>query len=97
MGKYINNIETYETGTKVNTTKWRPTYELKDEAYIKDYNFFSDDFIKESMHNSNEAHDIPREIKNNIKRMAMEKGLYTQMVKLRRMDLKCFATDKNKN
>ena len=32
-----------------------------------------------------------------MKRMAMEKSLYAQVVKLRRKDLKFFATDKNKN
>ena len=30
----INNIDTYETRTKVNTTKWRPIYEVVDESYI---------------------------------------------------------------
>ena len=39
MRKDINNIGTYETRTKVNTTKWRPTYEVIDEAYIKDSKF----------------------------------------------------------
>ena len=32
MSKDINNIDTYETRTKVNTTKWRPIYEVIDEA-----------------------------------------------------------------
>ena len=36
MSKYINNIDTYETRTKVNTTKWRPIYEVIDESYIND-------------------------------------------------------------
>ena len=30
-----NNINAYETRTKFNTTKWRPIYEVIDEAYIK--------------------------------------------------------------
>ena len=29
--------------------------------------------------------------------MAMEQGLYAQVVKLRRKDLKCIASNKNKN
>ena len=49
------------------------------------------------MDNSNEAHYIPREVKNNIKIMAMEPGVYAQVVKLRRKYLKFVATDKNKN
>ena len=32
----IKNIDTYETRTKVNTTKWRPIYEVIVQAYIKD-------------------------------------------------------------
>ena len=44
--------------------------------------------------NSNVALDIPREVKNKIKRMAMEQSLYAQVVKLRRKDLKFFATDR---
>ena len=46
MSKDINNIGTYETRTKVNTKKWNPIYEVIDEAYIKDSNIFSYDFIK---------------------------------------------------
>ena len=49
------------------------------------------------MDNSNEAHDLPREVKNNIKRMATEQGLYAQVVNICRKGLKCFATDKNRN
>ena len=32
MSQDINNIDTYETRTKVNTTKWRPIYEVIYEA-----------------------------------------------------------------
>ena len=45
----------------------------------------------------NEAQFIPPEIKNNIKRMSMEKVLYAQVFKLCRKDLKFIAADKNKN
>ena len=34
--KDVEKIDTYETRTKVNTIKWRPIYEVIDEAYIKD-------------------------------------------------------------
>ena len=46
MSKYIDNIDTYETRTKVNITKWRPIYEVIDGAYIKGYKTFPDYFIK---------------------------------------------------
>ena len=42
----ISNIDTYETRTKVNTTKWRPIYEVIDEAYIKYSKSFPEDFIR---------------------------------------------------
>ena len=35
MSKDINNIDTYETIKKVNTTKQTSIYEVIDEAYIK--------------------------------------------------------------
>ena len=49
------------------------------------------------MDNSNEAHDIPRDVKNNIDRMAMEQGLYAQVIMPCREDLKFVAANKNKN
>ena len=53
--------------------------------------------ISENVKNPNVELDIPRDVKNNIKRMAMEQSLYAKFVKLRRKDLKFVATDKNKN
>ena len=49
------------------------------------------------MDNSNESHNIPRDVKNNINRMSMEQGLYAQVIMLRREDFKFVATDENKN
>ena len=51
MSQDIDNINNYETRTKVNTTKWRPIYEVIDEAYIKDSNIFPEDFIRECKKN----------------------------------------------
>ena len=51
MSKDINNIDNYETRTKLNTTKWRTIYEVIYEAYIKYYKIFSDNFIKECIDN----------------------------------------------
>ena len=97
MIQYISNIDTYETRTKVNTTKWRPIYQVIDEAYIKDSRIFPEDFISECKTNSDLELDIPRDVKNNIERLATEQSLYAQVVKLRRKDLNFVATDKNKN
>ena len=63
MGKDIENIDTYETRTKVNTTKWRPIYEVIYEAYIKESNILPDDFIRECKNNSNEAQFITSDVK----------------------------------
>ena len=46
MIKDIEIIDTYETRTKGNTTKWRPIHEVIDESYTKDSKIFPDDFIK---------------------------------------------------
>ena len=53
MSKDIDNIYTYETRTKTNIIKWRPIYEVIDEAYIKYSKTSPDDFIKECKNNSN--------------------------------------------
>ena len=53
--------------------------------------------MKQCKDNANEAQFIPLEVKNNIKRMATEQGLYAQVVKLRQKYLKCIAANKNKN
>ena len=47
MSQDVNNIDTYDTRTKVHTTKWRPIYEVIDEASIKESNIFPEDFIRE--------------------------------------------------
>ena len=93
----IEKISTFENINKVNTIKWRPIYEVIYEAYFIGSKMFSDDFIKERKDNSNESHDIPRKVKNNIKRMATEQGLYAKLIMLRRKDLKFVVTDKIKN
>ena len=97
MSKDIKNIDTYETRTKVDTKKCRPIYEVIYEAYIKDSKNFPDNFIRDCKNNSNKARDIPRDVKNNIKRMEMEQSLYSQVIRIRRKYLKFVATDKNKN
>ena len=48
MSQDINNVDTYETRTKVNTTKWRPIFEVVDEAYIEESNIFPEDFITQA-------------------------------------------------
>ena len=64
---------------------------------IYETDIFTDEFIKHCKNNSNEAHNIPIEVKNNIKQVSMEKGLYAQVVILCRKDLKITEANKNKN
>ena len=67
------------------------------EDYIKNSHIFPDDFITKCKQCSNEPQNISSDVKNNIKRMAMEQSLYTQVIMFRRKDLKFDAADKNKN
>ena len=83
MRKDIENIDTSENRTKVNTTKWRPIYEVIDEAYIEESSIFPGDFIRECKHNSNEGRCIPCKLRNNIKLMTMEQSLYSQVIRIR--------------
>ena len=47
MSTDIENIDTFETRKKVNTTKWRPIYEVIDKYYFMGSKIFSNDFIEE--------------------------------------------------
>ena len=93
----IEDIKTFEIRNKVNTIKWRILYEVIEEAYFKESGTFPDNFTKQCKDNANETQFIPNEIKNNINRISMEQGLYAQVVKLRRNNLKHIAENKNKN
>ena len=52
---------------KVNTIKWRPIYEVIEEAYLKKSEEFPEDFMKQCKDNEKEAQFIPLDVKNNIK------------------------------
>ena len=58
--------------------------------------YFPNNFMKHCKDNSNEAQFIPLEVKNKIKQMAMEQGLYSQVVNLHRNNLEFIASNKNK-
>ena len=81
----------------MNTIKWRPIFEGIDEAYFIGSKNFSDYFIQDCKDISNEARDIPPEVKKNIKPMATEQRLYAQVIMLCQKHLKFVAADKNKN
>ena len=57
---------------------------------------FPDVYLKHCKNNINEAHNIPIEVKNNIKLMSMEQVLYAQVVMLHRKDLNITEANKIK-
>ena len=65
----IDKINLFLKRNKVNTKKWRPIYEVIEEAYFKESENFPDDFMQQCRDNTNEARFIPLEVKNNIKLM----------------------------
>ena len=58
----------------------RPIYEVIDEAYFIGSKIFSYAFMQQCKDNANVAQFIALEMKNNIKRMEMEQGLYAQVI-----------------
>ena len=60
-------------------------------------NIFPDYFVNICKDIVNEANNIALEVKNNIKRIAMEQGIYAKVVKVVWKDLKFIAENKNKN
>ena len=73
--KDIGNINTYETRTKFNTEKWRPIYEVIDEAYIEDSRFFPDDLIGECI--------------VSVRRRLFERRLWRRRLTIRRLVWYC--------
>ena len=69
---------------------------LQNQSFFKKSDTFPDYFIKRCKYNANEDINIPLEVKNYIKQIATEQGLYAQVVKLRQKDLKFIAENKNK-
>ena len=76
--------------------KWRTIYEVIDTDYIENSNIFPISFIKQCKLCPNEPQFISQDVKNNIKRMAMEQSLYAQVIKFWRKDLKFDAASKFK-
>ena len=95
MEKDIETAEKNENSKQIfQKTKWRTIYEVIDKDYIENSNIFPIAFIKQCKLCPNEPHFISQDVKNNIKRMAMEQSLYAQVIKFWRNDLKFYAADK---
>ena len=63
----IDKICTSEKRNKTNTIKWRPIYEVIDEAYFIGSKMFSYAFMQQCKDNANVAQFIALEMKNKIK------------------------------
>ena len=63
-----------------------------DETYI-----FPEELLKHFKNNANVTFNIPTDVKNNLKQMAMKQGLYAQVVIIRRKDLKIIEENNNNN
>ena len=63
----------------------------------KNSNIFPDDFITKCKQFPDEPQNISSDVKNNIKRMAMDQSLYAQVIRFWQKDLKFYATDENEN
>ena len=50
--------------------------------FLRETDIFPDDFIKKYKYNANEDQFLPIEVKNSIKIMATEQGLYAKFVVL---------------
>ena len=94
MDIYIENITTIENRNKVYTKLCRNIYEVI-QNILNETDIFPDDFIKKCRNNPNEAQFLPLEVKNSIKRMATEQGLYAQVVMIFQKYFK--TTDANKD
>ena len=73
---YIGNINKIEKRHRVYTKRRRKIYEVIQQYCFDETDIFPDNFIKNCEGNANEYHNIPIEVKNNIKQMLTEQGLY---------------------
>ena len=96
MNIYFENITTIEKRNKVYTKLSNTIYEVIQQDFVDETDIFTDNFIKHCKNNVNEDHNIPLGVKNSLKRMSMEQGLYAQVVMLRQKDLKITEANKIK-
>ena len=73
MYKDIEAVEKNENSKQIfQKTKWRTIYQVIDTDYIQNSNIFPIAFITKCKLYPNEPQFISQDVKNNIKRMAME-------------------------
>ena len=77
----IENIDNIGNRHKNYTKQWRKSTKLYNKSYLMNMTF-SSEFFKNCKNNVNENHNLTIDVRNNIKRMATEQGLYAQVVML---------------
>ena len=65
---------------------WRSIYEVIDDTYLKKMKLFPTEFLDHCKKKINEPQNIPSEFKTVILKKALEQGLYTQVVMIRRKE-----------
>ena len=74
MNIYIENIDKIKNSHKHYAKQWRTIYEVIQQEFFDETEIFPDDFIKHFKNNTNESHNIPIEVKNNIKKIRWNKN-----------------------
>ena len=70
-----------------NQKNWRSIYEVIHDDYFKVVKLFPSKFLNQCKNNPNGPQNIPNEVKADLKKMALENGLYAQVVMIRRREL----------
>ena len=69
-------------------TRWRIIYEVIYYLCITTGNYFTTEFFQQCKLNVNIPKSLPSDIKNKIKAISIEGGLYSQVVMIRRYIMK---------
>ena len=67
-------------------TIWRPIYEVIHASFFEKIYISPPEFLDKCKNNTNGPQFLPSEVKLVLKIMAMEQGLYVQVVMIRRKD-----------
>ena len=71
---------------------WRSIYEVIHDYHFKAVKFFPSKILNQCKNNPNKPQNIPNEVRSDFRNMALENGLYAQVVMILRRGL----DDKNK-
>ena len=93
----IGNIDKIENIHNHHKIHWGIIYEVIQQEFFDENDIFPEDFLKHCKNNANVTFNIPIYVKNDLKQMDMEQGLYAQVVVIFRKYLKIIEENENKN